>query len=116
MNREADNKWMDMNLSELVEKSLGLGVIPIFRFLDKDKVAVSGEPTKPMTERTPIDVLRVEIWHYKNFITKIETRDGIHIPEDKKEETEQRLSQLVVDLNNKIIEFELAITALLLHN
>ena len=104
--------WFNMNLSEMVEKSMALGVIPIFQFLDKGSV-VNGSVkiTKPISvlEATPINILEKEIRFYETLIVKIVNRDGII---STKEETDKALTDLQNSLAVKIKIFQDAISLL----
>ena len=108
-----DNNFLGMKLSKFVEQSLANGLVPVFEFKDKDSFAISSsEPAISPKDETPIQVLQSEIKFFKNFQLRIETKEGLSIDTDKKEEVEVKLKQLYNDLSKKIIEFEKAIKKL----
>ena len=65
-----------------------------------------------VADTNPISVLQKEISHFKRFQKTIETKEGMYIPADKKEEVEANLLELHGKLDDKIKEFELAINIL----
>jgi hypothetical protein len=97
--------WFNMNLSELVEKSLALKVIPMIHFLDKGKVVSDSKPikSKPFLEETPVYILQKEIRSYRNFIKRVKSMDNV--PNEKKKDIAARV-------RIKIKEFQSAIQQL----
>lgn len=108
-----EKTWLDQNLSEFVDNTLKHGLIPIFRFLDKDKIEThEAAPEPPIDKRTPIDVLERELKFIRRMHDKFKNREGITIPEDRKEEVEKNLSECCNNLLIRELEFEKAIQLL----
>lgn len=102
--------WFNMNLSELVAKSIKLGVIPIIEFKDKNESESHGaEPYVSIMDTTPQMLIEKEIRGFKRFIDKIINKDGFTI---ESIEQEEKLNSLVVRLNSKVSEYESAIKIL----
>lgn len=107
-----EKPFMELKLSELVEQSLAKGVIPFFKFLDKDKVEMwKAEELKSVSpmEETPVYILQKKVEFYKNMIARLETREGI-IPEGP--DADEKIKSLITDLSDKIKSFESAISIL----
>ncbi len=112
-----ENKGLEqllgLNLSEFVKECLKNGVAPVLQFTSKDTTEIGfQEPNVSRPDRTPVQVLESEIKFFKAFLIKIETRAGIEIDPDKKEEIENKLNQLHTEITGKIAEFEAAIELL----
>lgn len=108
-----ENNFLGLKLSEFVEQSLANGLVPFFQFKDKDTFDTGvSEPSVSPKDKTPIQVLQTEIKFFKSFQQRIESKEGLHIDADRKEEIEANLKQLHSDLSVKILEFENAIKKL----
>lgn len=108
-----DNSFLGLKLSEFVEQSLANGLVPFFQFKDKSSFNVGvSEPVVSPKDKTPIQVLQTEIKFFKGFQQRIESKEGLHIDADRKEEIEANLNKLYSDLSVKILEFENAIKKL----
>lgn len=106
--------WFNMNLTELVDKSLKLGVVPFFQFIDKGTVVTGTtedqkKEARSITEQTPIDVLEKEIRFYESFIKKIQFKEGFKFT---KPDAEQKLADLEKQLKKQIRLFKKAIKTL----
>jgi hypothetical protein len=106
--------WFDMNLTELMDKSLKLGVIPLFQFVDKGTVLTEidegkGKEARSIAEQTPIDVLNKEVKFYESFILKIQKKEGFTFT---KPDAEQKLADLEKQLKKQVRTFKKAIKLL----
>ena len=100
--------WTELNLSELVEKSLALNVVPIFNFLSKEKVEVTtNKPYVHPLEITPIMVLQKEIDYDLRFIEKLDKKEGI-----SPSTPEEKINLLKKKLKKRIAMFRKAIKKL----
>lgn len=104
-----EKSLLDLNLSELVDKSLAKGLIPFLQFIDKGK-AITGEThpddLKNPIDESPVDILKKQIRSYHTFISRIQSREGIDV---NQEGIEEKLKKLETRLSQKIKEFQSAI-------
>ena len=107
-----ENNWL--NAEGLARVWLmSRGIIPGSVIKNNDGlVGQPAEPSKKSGEKTPVEVLQSEIMTFKEFQRKIETREGLHIDPQRKDEIEANLVIVHAAIGKKILEFEKAINAL----
>lgn len=102
-----EKTWLDTKLSDFVELSLAKGLIPMFKFIDKDKLETSAqEVSLPITEETPTYILQKQIKMYERFIERIKSRDGL-VGEGK--EFDEKMESITLKLESQIDIFKAAV-------
>ena|SRR5271156_4376501 len=100
--------WLNMNLSEMVEKEMALKVIPTIQFIDKGKANVGFVPSKPLGERTPIDVLKGEVRIFRRCLRDL---SGI-LKNNTDKEKSKKIKEMRVKLRSQVRLFNSTIKIL----